>query len=172
MNQIFKILFYIGISFITLTIFTLTFGQIIPIEIKDSENLSLFYSTLLFGFPVAICLTLFKTIKKANTKNKNWLNFILTIITAFISFFILVFIFLTSYFGEWKTVTIIYQNKNENIEISEQWYDVGAFGYGGKRIVKTESILKFWKLTTNIDTSTINKEEWKLVNLQGEIKMP
>ncbi|MFN3918006.1 MAG: hypothetical protein ACK4K0_09720 [Flavobacteriales bacterium] len=51
-------------------------------------------------------------------------------------------------------------------------YDIGAFGYGGKRIVVVEPFLKYWIKPTPIDTQLMNKEDWIYVNKQGDIKFP
>ena len=75
-------------------------------------------------------------------------------------------------FGAWTTVTTLYKHKTENREIKEQLYDIGAFGYGGQRIVEIKPFLYFWVTPTPIDTLTINKTEWDYVNDQGDIKFP
>ena len=75
-------------------------------------------------------------------------------------------------FGAWITLTTLYEHKTDNREIKVQLYDIGALGYRGKRIVEIKPFLNIWILPTPIDTSTINKEEWTLVNKQGDIKFP
>lgn len=75
-------------------------------------------------------------------------------------------------FGAWTTVTTIYRHKTEGKLIKEQLFDVGALGYGGRRIVEIKPILNFLILPTQIDTLSINKNEWLYVNEQGDLKFP
>ena len=167
-----KIIFWCSIGFIGLTFFSLTIGQILPFEFANYKIQNHFYDTIIFGLPFAVLLTLFGTLKKSNTKKKNWLFTILTILLSFFCFVSQLFLVFSFGFGAWTTESTIYRHKNENREIKYQLYDIGAFGYGGKRIVETKPILKFWILPTVIDTAQIDKSEWKYVNEQGDIKFP
>ena len=124
------------------------------------------------AFPIAILFTLFNTIKKENTKTKNWINLSITIFTSIISFALLVSLVFNIDFGSWITYSTIYKHKKENLTIKEQRYDIGALGYGRHRIVELKPILKFWVLPTEVDTTKINKNEWKFVNEEGDIKFP
>ena len=82
-----------------------------------------------------------------------------------------VFIFVG--FGKWVNFKVLFRNKlNKNITINEQIYDVGAFGYGKRRIVKINATLKYILSVENIDTTKINKVEWNFVNENGNIKIP
>lgn len=83
-----------------------------------------------------------------------------------------VFLLFSFGFGTWITETTIYKHKFENRQIKEQLYDIGAFGYCGRRIVEIKPFFKYWIRPTPIDTLTFKKNEWKLVNEQGDIKMP
>lgn len=167
-----KIIFYTAIIFIALTAFSLTIGQILPYEFADSKLMHSFYDTIMQGFPIAILLTLFGTIKKKNSRTTNWFFAGLTILTSILSFVLMVSLIFKIGFGAWTTVSTLYRHKTENKEIKEQWFDVGALGYGGQRIVEMKPFLKYWVLPTPIDTLTINKNEWKYVNEQGAIKFP
>ncbi len=167
-----KILFWIAISFIALTVFSLTIGQILPYEFANNKIMHGYYDTIMQGLPIAILLTLVETVGKRNSKKKNLIFAIGTIFTSILSFIIMINLMFQIGFGAWTTVTTIYRNNKENKEIKEQIYDSGALGYKGKRIVEIKPFLKYWILPTATDTSAIDKTEWNLVNEQGDIKFP
>ena len=167
-----KIIFWTAIAFIVLTIFSFTIGQMLPYEFADYKVMRSFYDIIMQGLPVAILLTLFGTIKRVNTKVKNGTFIGLTVLTSIISIVIMVSLIFKIGFGAWTTVTTIYRHKTENKEIKEQWFDVGALGFGGQRIVEIKPVLKYWILPTEIDTLKINKNEWEFVNEQGDMQFP
>jgi hypothetical protein len=167
-----KTIFWTAIAFILLTFFSLTIGQIVPYEFADYKVMHNFYDIIMQGLPVAILLTLFGTITRENAKAKNWTFLGLTVLTSIISFVIMVSLIFKIGFGAWTTVTTMYRHKTDDIVIKEQLFDVGALGYGGQRIVEIKPILKYWILPTTIDTLKINKNVWKFVNEQGDIKFP
>lgn len=167
-----KLLFWTAIAFISLTVFSLTIGQLLPCEFEDYKIQYKFYDTIIFGLPFAVILTLFGTLKKRNSNTKNWTLGILTVLTSILCFVGQFFMIFSFGFGAWTTVTTLYKHKTENREIKEQLYDIGAFGYGGQRIVEIKPFLYFWVTPTPIDTLTINKTEWDYVNDQGDIKFP
>ena len=154
------------------TVFSLTIGQILPYEFADYKLQQKFYDTIIQGLPIAVLLTLFGTIKKENSRTKNWTYIGLTVLTSIICLVAQLFLVFSFGFGVWTTITTTYRHKSENKEIKEQLYDIGAFGYGGQRTVKIEPFLNYWILPTPIDTLTINKNEWDFVNEQGDIKIP
>lgn len=167
-----KILFWSSIGFIGLTIISLTIGQYLPFEFADFKIQNHFYDTIIFGLPFAVLLTLCGTLKKSNTKKKNWIFAISTILISILCFVSQLFLIFSFGFGVWTTESTIYKHKIEDRKIKYQLYDIGAFGYGGKRIVEIKPFLKYWILPTTIDTASINKNEWNLVNEQGDIKTP
>jgi hypothetical protein len=171
-EKIRKIIFWTAFVFICLTIFSLTIGQILPYEFADYRLKHKFYDVIMQGLPISILLTLFGTIKRNKTKTQNFILFGLTVLTSILSFFIIISLIFRIGFGAWITVTTIYRHKTKKIEIKEQWFDVGALGYGGQRIVEIKPFLYFWISPTPIDTLTIDKNEWEHVNEQGEIKFP
>lgn len=76
-------------------------------------------------------------------------------------------------FGAWVDEEIIYENKeNSKVTINQQIWDIGAFGYGGRRTVKLTPCLGLWNIVTEIDTATIDKNKWELVSREGDIKFP
>ena len=172
MQVIKETVFWTAIAFILLTIFSLTVGQILPYEFADYKIMHKFYDTIMQGLPFAILLTLFGTIKRKNTKTQNFTFLGITVLISITLFFILVSLMFRIGFGAWTTVSTIYKHKTEDKVIEEQLFDAGALGYGGQRIVEIKPLLKYWVLPIKIDTLKINKNEWRLVNEQGDIKVP
>jgi len=172
MKVIKKTIFLTAIFFIGLTIFVLTVGQNLPYEFADYKIMNNFYVTIMQGLPIAILLTLFGTFKRKKTRVQNLTFLGVTVLISIMSFFIVVSLMFSIGFGAWTTVSTLYRHKTEDKVIKEQLFEAGAFGYGGKRIVEIKPVLKYWILPTKIDTSKINKNEWKFVNEQGDIKFP
>jgi len=172
MKVIKKTIFLTAIFFIGLTIFALTVGQNLPYEFADYKIMNNFYVTIWQGLPIAILLTLFGTFKRKKTRVQNLTFLGVTVLISIMSFFIVVSLMFSIGFGAWTTVSTLYRHKTEDKVIKEQLFEEGAFGYGGKRIVEIKPVLKYWILPTKIDTSKINKNEWKFVNEQGDIKFP
>ena len=106
-----KILFWIAISFIALTVFSLTIGQILPYEFADNKIMHGYYDTIMQGLPIAILLTLVETVRKRNSKTKNLIFIVTTILTSVLSFVIMVSLMFQIGFGAWTTMTTIYRNK-------------------------------------------------------------
>lgn len=171
-RTIFKGIFWFAIAFIVLTIFSLAIVQALPYEFADYKLQQKFYDTIIQGLPIAVLLTLFGTINKVNSKIRNWFYIGLTVLISFCCFVAQLFLLFSFGFGAWTTVSTIYRHKSENREIKEQLYDIGAFGYGGRRTVEIKPILNYWILPTPIDTIKIIKNEWKFVNEEGDIKSP
>jgi len=167
-----RIIFWTALTFIGLTIFSLTIGQILPYEFANYKTQHKFYDIIIRGLPFSVLFTLFGTIKKDNSKTKNWTWGTLTVLISILCFVAQLFMIFLFDFGVWRTITTIYKHKTENREIKEQLYDIGAFGYGGQRVVEIKPFLGFWISQTPVDTLIINKAEWEIVNEQGDIKFP
>lgn len=163
------IIFWTAITFIVLTVFSLTIGQSLPYEFANYKLQQRFYDTIIQGLPIVVLLTLLGTIKRKNAKKKNWIFLGLTVLTSFICFIGQLFLIFTFGFGVWTTETTLYRHKTENKVIKEQLFDIGALGYGGRRIVEIKPFFRYWILPTPVDTVTINKNEWELINLKGDI---
>ena len=102
------------------------------------------------------------------------LKFVLTLFSVSVIFIIVsIFIFSVFGFGVWKNESILYRSKfDSKISINSQIYDVGAFGYGKRRIIKVKPIFKHFQITTNMDTIKMNKTEWIFVDEIGDLKFP
>jgi hypothetical protein len=138
-----NIFFWTAIVFIVLATYSLTIGQIVPYELANAKLSQNYYDIIMQGFPIAILLTLFGTIKKGNTKTKNWISITITILTSIISFALMVSLVFNIGFGNWTTFSTIYRHKTEDLAIKEQRFDIGALGYGRHRIVELKPIFKF-----------------------------
>jgi len=173
MRQIQRLFKWITLLFLGISIFSMTIGQIIPIEFADWHNTHLFYDIILQGLPIAILLTLVWTLKKERPNNANITLGILTPIIAGITFFGTLFLMFSFGFGAWTDEQIIYENKEKpEMTINTQLFDIGAFGYGGQRTVQLTPILGIWNWVEPIDTTLLEKEHWNLVQKRGDIKSP
>ncbi len=167
---IYKFIFWLAIIAIVISIFTLTIGQIIPIEFNNNTYQSDFYSFIYFGLPISIGLTLFGTIKRQNDKLRNLLIGFLSIVLSFICFFVLVNSMFSIGFGAWTNETILYRNiQNKKLTINQQIYDLGAFGYGKRRIAEINPFLKYFEIVKLIDTTKIDKTKWVKINEEGDL---
>ncbi len=159
-------------SFILILVFIyyISIGQLVRYEFAHCSEAHVFKNIMMEGLPFAVLLTLFGTIKRKNSSSKNWAITGATALVCVISFFI---VFLTTFtigFGAWITESILYKHKQSNKIICEQLYDIGAFGYGGRRIVEIKPVFNYWILPTPVDTAKINKNDWIFVNEGGELK--
>lgn len=165
LNIVFKIVFWLTILFVLVTLYSLTFGQSSIYEFADWKLSRKFYDTIMQGLPIAILLTLTGTIKRTNEKSKNITIIVLTIIGSIVSFFIMVSMLFSVGFLTITNDTLLYRLKaNPTTTIMMQTIGQGALGADGHRIVKLEPFLKFWNKTTIIDTTRIDKAEWIFVN--------
>jgi uncharacterized membrane protein len=173
MNIIQNIAKWTTIWFFLIVLFSLTIAQIIPIEFADWRIMHKFYEIIIEGLPIAVLLTLIWTLKKSNSKKRNIITGILTFITAIIVCFSSIFLVFSYGFGAWINYEIVYEHKEYPEQtINEQIYDIGAFGYGGKRIVELKPFLKYWQKVQPIDTTKIETKNWIRVEKEGDIKFP
>ena len=173
LNIIYRIIFWLTIIFIVSTIFVLTIGQSLPIEFKDNKIKNDYYNFIFNALPFSLLLTLFGTIKKKNEIGKNWAIGVLTVLSAGLSFFVLVGIMFSVGFSAWESEVILYRNQTDkNIIINQQIFDVGALGYGGHRTAQLTPFLKYFYIVRQVDTTKIDKTQWILVNEEGDIHYP
>jgi hypothetical protein len=164
-------IFYLTILFFLLLIVGLIAFSIFSLEFGKLGFKNEFYFYLSFLIPLAILLTLTGTLSKKNTNNKNWTIGGATILIA-VAIFLIMFSLLIQTFGGWRTQSILFRNeKNLNITISEQIWDVGALGYdrNNTRIVKLRPVLKYLNQVTPVDTGSLDKTEWIFVNEDGDM---
>jgi hypothetical protein len=173
MKIIQKTVKWIIISFFLIVLFSFTIAQIIPIEFADWRVLHKFYEKIIEGLPIAVLLTLIWTLKKSKSKRRNIITGILTFMVAIIVCFSSIFLVFSYGFGVWINYEIVYEHKvNPEQTINKQIYDIGAFGYGGKRIVELKPFFKYWKKVQLIDTTKIETKNWIRVEKEVDIKFP
>ena len=156
----------------TIRICVLILFSIFSLEFKKSSDGSTLYLYLTFLIPMALLLTMTGTIKKRNSKDRNWGIAGLTILISVAVFIIMFSLLMQVAFGGWTNQSILFRNKsNSSISINEQIWDVGALGYdrNSKRIVKLKPVLKYLNQVTPIDTGSLDKTEWIFVNEDGDI---
>ncbi|MBI1837138.1 MAG: hypothetical protein HYR91_07715 [Flavobacteriia bacterium] len=144
------------------------------IDFINNRNDELIDLLLLIGIPFTSLLMFWNStmsIKNSILVNVGllFLGFIILIAIRLMNVF-----FLTIFsFGQWKTMSICYQNnKDEAIKIEEQIWDKGAFGYGERRTVIVKPMAYFFYVQSEIDTNFMIQKEWKNMNIPGEIKFP
>jgi hypothetical protein len=173
MKTIQRVFFWSTTVFFLIAGFSITIGQILPVEFADWKDSHTFYDTVLQGFPVAVLLTLVYTLGKHRTAKQNISIVVLTILGAGAAFFASVLLMFSYGFGAWLDYEIIYENKENPEEvISHQIWDKGALGYGGQRFVRLIPFLGLWNTVTETDTATVDKMEWHLVKREGDINIP
>lgn len=127
---------------------------------------------VVYGIPISILLTLFFTVSSKNKKSINLQFIFFTPVISYCSF-LAASLFALLFGNDWVNLSIQYENKSNREEtINEQLWDVGALGYGGNRFVKVKPMFGIFEKVNEIDTSQINKDEWTLVNREGDLKMP
>ncbi|OKL39767.1 hypothetical protein [Pontibacter flavimaris] len=165
--------FWVTTVFFFIVAFSLTIGQLFPIEFADWKYSHTYYDIVLQGFPVAVLLTLAYTMGKHRTVKQNIRIAVLTSIGAVASFFLSVLLMFSYGFGAWVNYEIVYESKENPREvISHQLWDNGAFGYGSQRTVKLTPFLGLWNIAVETDTATVNKMEWHFLKREGDIKIP
>ena len=161
------------IAFIVSTVFALSIGQSLPIEFKDNKIRGDYYYFVFTVLPLSFLLTLLGTLKKKNTKAKNWTIGVLTVLSAGLCFFTLVNVMFSIGFGAWTNEAILYRNKTDkNITINQQIFDIGALGYGERRTAQLTPFLKYFQTIEQVDTTKIDKTQWIFVNEEGDIHYP
>lgn len=142
-----------------------TIGQKIPIEFSSHNFQNSFYDIEFIGIPISISLGLLTRIRRSDEDKLKIIKIIGSILFGGVIFLALTNIIFILGFGVWQDMNIIYTNKENNKErIIEQIYDVGAFGYGDRRIVKVKPLTFLFKTVIPIDTNLIDKNKWEFVN--------
>ena len=111
MRIIQKIAKWTTILFFIIALFSFTIAQIIPIEFSDWKFMHRFYDIIVQGLPIAVLLTLIWTLKKTNTKKRNIITGILTVITTVIVAFCSILLIFSYGFGAWVNQEIVYEHE-------------------------------------------------------------
>lgn len=171
MQAILRAGFLVNVVCLSIVVFAFTVGQMVPIEFSNLNARNVFYSFGYYAIPVGILLTLTGTIKKDDGWKKVASKVVLTVSAALASIAILVASLFTVGFGAWVDLGTTFRAKEDRrIRIVEQLYDIGAFGYGGRRLVKTIPITPWFDYVEEIDSSAIDRSQWYPVNEEGDVK--
>jgi len=168
-------IFWLTIAFFILLFAGLMLFSLFSLEFKKSSYGNDFYFYLIFLIPIALLLTMTGTIKKKNSKDKNWGIAGLTTFIAIGVFVIMFSLLMQIAFGGWTNERILYRNiKNKSVSINEQIWDVGALGYdrNSRRVVELRPIFNYFYKVKNIDTAKLDKSEWTFVDEEGDIHYP
>ena len=160
--RLFKIIYLTSIFFICFWILAAILGQFVPIEFTDNQIENTFDSIRLFGFPIAILLTLSGTIKPNDTSGSIGGKILLTLFVSGISFFFMVITLFAS-MCSWTTGKVFFESKQDrSIKIVERDYGCGATDSGRPicKIFKVKNITNYLIWVTEIDTNKIDKSQW------------
>lgn len=168
-----RLIFRLSLLFLAISLWTLTIGQVLPYEFRDTKVASDFYYYLFTWTPIAILLTLTGTVKREHDIFKKVLTVVLTITIAVLCFFYLLNNMFSIGFGAWSTFNIAYESRQHpERQIREQRYDAGALGYGSDRVVEVRPFAGlFWKVSP-VDTTVIDNTKWRRVDKEGDGKFP
>jgi hypothetical protein len=172
MKSILRASFVVTVVCLSIVIFAFTVGQIIPVEFSSLNNArNVFYRFGYYAIPAGILLTLTGTIQKKDGWKKIASKVAITALSAMVSIAMLVAYLFTLGFGVWVDLATTFRAKEDRrIRIVEQVYDIGAFGYGGRRVVKAVPITPWFNYIEEIDSSAIDKSQWHPVNEEGDVK--
>jgi len=127
-------------------------------------------STLHFAIFFIAALTFVFIIAQLIGKLKSYRSQLTTFVIVGILCFIRSFL---TWGGDWKTQTILYQNlsnKNKTIEFQMRG-DRFSFGYK-KRVINRLKLFPGFDWNSDIDTTTINRTQWKKINVYvNEMKL-
>jgi uncharacterized membrane protein len=163
-HLVLRIIFSASLLYLAITIAAFSIGQFIPIEFSDIKYRNLFYDIGFYGIPIATLLTLSGTLKNSDEAKRTVLKVWLTIFASGLSIVLLFTYILTLGFGAWTDQRVKFTNKeNKGIRIVEQMYDIGAFGYGGQRTVKTIPLTPWFNYIMLVDTAELDRSDWIFV---------
>jgi hypothetical protein len=168
-----RIVFIASLIAIAVFLWAVTFGQIINVDFRDAELSNVFYMALFWGFPAALLLTLFGTLKRAQPGRIRILIVLLTVGASIGTFvFLLSNIFIIG-FGQWSTFNISYEHRDDpGRQVHEQRYDIGALGYGHSRVVEVAPFAFFFWKTKAVDTTTLDPAAWRRVDREADVHFP
>ena len=173
LRKLFKIIFYCALAWILVFLWVVTGGQLVPVEFQEVDQRNHFYLILFLGLLPAVVCTLFGTIRKRHTRLENAFIIIGTCLLVVGLFNLLVSDLFKVGRGGWITINIAYEKRGDTaIQIREQEFDTGAFGYSGSREVEVRPLLwVFWTITP-VDPATIDTTKWVQVDKEGDVKLP
>lgn len=105
--------------------------------------------------------------KKLRTTKSIFITFIAVGIICFLKAFL-------TWSGDWKTQTILYQNTADNNKTINAQMRANRFQFGyNNRVIEIKELAPFIQWTTDVDTLTIDRSQWKKVNIRiNELNLP
>lgn len=170
MYFILKGIFVASLGCLAVVIFAFTIGQIIPVEFTDLDDRNRFYDFGYYAIPTGVLLTLTGTIKGSDGRRRVAWKIVTTVFTSVVSIAILFAYLFTFGFGAWVDLETRFRAKHDRrVRIVEQLYDVGAFGYGGRRLVKAMPFTPWFNYIEDIDSAKLDRSQWIPVKEEGDI---
>jgi hypothetical protein len=150
-------------------LFIFTGGQYIPVYFKSNGLRDIFYLIIWIILVITSGKLVFQLIYNP-AKNNISLARLFSIITVAITFFIFGFWTIGLLFNAWSEAHTYWVRKDDpRIKIISAYVDEGAFGGGTEasdyHVVLHRPFLYIFRIETEIDTTTINKNDWKIPDL-------
>ena len=143
-------------------LFGFTIGQELPIEFRERSLQDIFYTSGFYSIPILVSLLVLLTVRQGDKVRAIALKITASFVLGAAVFYGLLQTIFVLGFGSWKDYSQLYVHENnEHRRVMLQIHDIGAFGYGGFRVVDTKPVLAFFKTTNEIDTNQINGSMWK-----------
>jgi hypothetical protein len=154
-----KIIARILLALFCFFLLLLIIKQFLPLQYADNQSEYFFESFFFYGFPAALLLTLFFTIKQKDNFGTVFGKIILTTLIAFCSFFFMGIAALGN-MCSWYTEAILFESKqSSSIKIARRSFGCGATDSGSPSydVFKIRNITPYLIWVTKIDTNTIDK---------------
>jgi hypothetical protein len=163
MKKVPKIIFITSLTFLSLVILKAIFGHYIPLEFTNDQEELIFDEIRFWGFPIAILLTLFGTIRPKDEAGLIIAKVVLTLMVLGISFFIMV---MSIFAGmcRWSNEKELFQKINDpDTKIVLRDYGCGALDSSPAthKVFKIKHITFHFIWVTPIDTTKVDKRDWK-----------
>ena len=128
MSKIYKAIYWLSLTIIISGILSLIIYQYSNLEFANETIRHSFFNIVFWGIPLAILLTLFGTINKANKKSKNIFISSLTILGACLVLFLIALIgpFIFPYLIVINEKLLFVHKSNNEVSIKEQTYTYGV----------------------------------------------
>jgi hypothetical protein len=167
MDKIKKVIYWSSISLIVFWFLMPVIRWITKLELANNSLKSNCEGFFFVAIPIAVLLTLVKTIKKTDVLSEKVAKTLITIVIAFCSI-VFAFFSLFTNMCTWTDRDILFQNKSDLREvIIERDFGCGAWGSdpAKSKLFKMIKYGDYFIKTTKIDTSKIDKDEWTKISL-------
>lgn len=166
MKRIRKTICWAAIVFLILWIIRPLVWYILGLEFASDSTNSSYKKLMFYAVPIAMLLTLFGTIKAGDKGTQIAAKVLATVGVSFMVIFLMIISILTD-MCVWTNGKVLYESKLEpNTKIIEREYGCGAFDSEPPTIgiYKVQNFTKYFIRSTEINVSSIDKNEWIPVN--------